>query len=125
MLHYVFSWFYLLFSGYNVIHNLCVNLAGNSRWVNSMEWSGKKDFGSSAEKPFMVDGKEAGVLKSYGPLSFLKVSSGIRKLKWVLPYQQSFWNKQSALQYRHIFVYSQIFSIQDRKGTFVEIIDIN
>jgi hypothetical protein len=55
-----------------------------------MEWSGKKDFGSSAEKPFMVDGKEAGVLKSYGPLSFLKVSSGICKLKRVLPYQQSF-----------------------------------
>jgi hypothetical protein len=58
-----------------------------------MEWSGKKDFGDSAEKPFTVDGKEAGVLKSYGPLSFLKVSSGIHKLKRVLPCQQSFWKQ--------------------------------
>jgi hypothetical protein len=39
-----------------------------------MEWSGKEAFVSSSEKPFTVDGKEAGVLKSHGPLSFLKVS---------------------------------------------------
>jgi hypothetical protein len=46
--------------------------------VNSMEWSGKEAFVSSSEEPFTVDGKEAGILKSYGPLSFLKVSSTIR-----------------------------------------------
>lgn len=46
---------------------------GNSRWVHSMEWSGQKDFVSSHESPFVVDGAEAGVLKSHGPLSFLKV----------------------------------------------------
>lgn len=40
-----------------------------------MEWSGKEAFVSSSEKPFTVDGKEAGVLKSHGPLSFLKVRS--------------------------------------------------
>ncbi|KAM0894558.1 hypothetical protein ACQ4PT_024392 [Festuca glaucescens] len=55
-------------------YDLICNWLGNSRWVNSMEWSGKKAFGDSAEKPFTVDGQEAGVLKSYGPLSFLKVS---------------------------------------------------
>jgi hypothetical protein len=38
-----------------------------------MEWSGKEAFVSSSDKPFTVDGKEAGVLKSHGPLSFLKV----------------------------------------------------
>lgn len=38
-----------------------------------MEWSGKEAFVSSSEEPFTVDGKEAGILKSYGPLSFLKV----------------------------------------------------
>ncbi|TVU33666.1 hypothetical protein EJB05_25498 [Eragrostis curvula] len=46
---------------------------GNSRWVHSMEWSGQKDFVSSHEQSFVVDGTEAGVLKSHGPLSFLKV----------------------------------------------------
>ncbi|XP_044334557.1 serine carboxypeptidase-like [Triticum aestivum] len=54
-------------------YDLICNWLGNSRWVDSMEWSGKKAFVSSTEKPFMVDGKEAGVLKSHGPLSFLKV----------------------------------------------------
>lgn len=38
-----------------------------------MEWSGQKDFVSSHEESFVVDGAEAGVLKSHGPLSFLKV----------------------------------------------------
>lgn len=39
-----------------------------------MEWSGQEKFVESQEVPFMVDGSEAGVLKNYGPLSFLKVS---------------------------------------------------
>ncbi|WVZ78199.1 hypothetical protein U9M48_025948 [Paspalum notatum var. saurae] len=47
--------------------------AGNSRWVHSMEWSGQKDFVSSPESSFVVDDAEAGVLKSHGALSFLKV----------------------------------------------------
>lgn len=38
-----------------------------------MEWSGQKKFGASPEVPFVVDDSEAGVLKSHGPLSFLKV----------------------------------------------------
>jgi len=36
-----------------------------------MVWKGS--FCLSSDKPFTVDGKEAGVLKSHGPLSFLKV----------------------------------------------------
>ncbi|KAF8700781.1 hypothetical protein HU200_034138 [Digitaria exilis] len=54
-------------------YDLICNWLGNSRWVNSMEWSGKEAYVSSSEKPFTVDGKEAGLLKSHGPLSFLKV----------------------------------------------------
>ncbi|KAG0486212.1 hypothetical protein HPP92_008307 [Vanilla planifolia] len=54
-------------------YDLICNWLGNSRWVHAMEWSGQQAFVSSAEKPFIVDGKEAGVLKTYGPLSFLKV----------------------------------------------------
>jgi hypothetical protein len=38
-----------------------------------MEWSGQKDFMLAPNESFIVDGKEAGVLKSHGLLSFLKV----------------------------------------------------
>ncbi|KAJ9545536.1 hypothetical protein OSB04_025243 [Centaurea solstitialis] len=54
-------------------YDLICNWLGNSRWVHAMEWSGTKEFGASAEVPFEVSGSEAGLLKSYGPLSFLKV----------------------------------------------------
>ncbi|XP_008805718.1 serine carboxypeptidase-like [Phoenix dactylifera] len=54
-------------------YDLICNWLGNSRWVHSMEWSGQQNFVSSSELSFTVDGKEAGVLKSHGPLSFLKV----------------------------------------------------
>nr|GMD35351.1 serine carboxypeptidase-like [Ipomoea batatas] len=54
-------------------YDLICNWLGNSRWVQSMEWSGQDDFVASSEVPFEVDGSEAGLLKSYGPLSFLKV----------------------------------------------------
>ncbi|KAJ4788395.1 Carboxypeptidase [Rhynchospora pubera] len=54
-------------------YDLICNWLGNSRWVQAMEWSGQKGFLAAPNKSFIVDGKEAGVLKSYGPLSFLKV----------------------------------------------------
>jgi serine carboxypeptidase-like clade 4 len=47
---------------------------GNSRWVHAMEWSGQQKFVASPEVPFVVNGSEAGVLKSHGALTFLKVS---------------------------------------------------
>lgn len=57
-------------------HFICRNtspLPGNSRWVQAMEWSGQKEFVASPDVPFEVDSAEAGLLKSHGPLSFLKV----------------------------------------------------
>ncbi|CAI0410932.1 unnamed protein product [Linum tenue] len=54
-------------------YDLICNWLGNSRWVHAMEWSGQKEFVSSPEIAFEVDGTEAGVLKTHGPLSFLKV----------------------------------------------------
>ncbi|KAG4982758.1 hypothetical protein AAZX31_10G099600 [Glycine max] len=68
----------LLEDGINLLvyageYDLICNWLGNSRWVHAMEWSGQKEFATSLEVPFVVDGSEAGLLKSYGPLSFLKV----------------------------------------------------
>ncbi|RDX81940.1 Serine carboxypeptidase-like 48 [Mucuna pruriens] len=53
--------------------DLICNWLGNSRWVHAMKWSGQKEFGASRTVPFLVDSAEAGVLKSHGPLAFLKV----------------------------------------------------
>ncbi|KAJ1435987.1 Serine carboxypeptidase, serine active site [Sesbania bispinosa] len=68
----------LLEDGINLLvyageYDLICNWLGNSRWVHAMEWSGQKAFVASPDVPFVVDGSEAGLLKSYGPLSFLKV----------------------------------------------------
>lgn len=38
-----------------------------------MEWSGQQEFGAAATVPFVVEGAEAGQMKSHGPLTFLKV----------------------------------------------------
>ncbi|XXG75125.1 hypothetical protein AAC387_Pa07g3705 [Persea americana] len=54
-------------------YDLICNWLGNFRWVNSMEWSGRTMFDPVPMEPFSVDGEEAGQLKTYGPLSFLKV----------------------------------------------------
>lgn len=54
-------------------YDLICNWLGNFRWVNSMVWSGQHNFSEAPMLPFKINGKEAGLLKSYGPLSFLKV----------------------------------------------------
>ena len=47
---------------------------GNSRWVDQLNWSNQKEYGSAKRVPFLVDGKEAGLMKNHGPLTFLKVN---------------------------------------------------
>ncbi|GLU11878.1 hypothetical protein SLE2022_285980 [Rubroshorea leprosula] len=54
-------------------YDLICNWLGNYRWVNALNWSGQKDFLAAPMVPFVVDRKEAGKLKTHGPLSFLKV----------------------------------------------------
>ncbi|KAL6199862.1 hypothetical protein ACLB2K_029644 [Fragaria x ananassa] len=54
-------------------YDLICNWLGNSNWVHAMEWSGQKAFEASLTVPFKVGGAEAGLLKSHGPLAFLKV----------------------------------------------------
>ena len=58
--------------------------AGNSRWVEQMNWSGQKDFGAAKTVPFLVDGKEAGLMKNHGPLTFLKVNR-------IMPMNQTYY----------------------------------
>ncbi|MFS8011722.1 putative carboxypeptidase C [Helianthus anomalus] len=55
-------------------YGLVGNWIGNSRWVHAMSWSGQKDFVSASNVSFIiVDGKEAGILKNHGPLTYIKV----------------------------------------------------
>ncbi|XP_058755098.1 serine carboxypeptidase-like [Vicia villosa] len=53
-------------------YDLICNWLGNSQWVHAMKWSGQEQFGASKTVSFLVDGKTAGLLNSYEPLSFLK-----------------------------------------------------
>ncbi|KAL9663140.1 hypothetical protein QQ045_027979 [Rhodiola kirilowii] len=54
-------------------YDLICNWMGNSKWVNAMPWSGQKGFVAANTISYVVDGKEAGLVKSFGPLTFLKV----------------------------------------------------
>ncbi|XP_052184116.1 serine carboxypeptidase-like [Diospyros lotus] len=54
-------------------YDLICNWLGNSRWVKEMKWSGQKNFTASPTVQFLVDGREAGLMTSHGPLTFLKV----------------------------------------------------
>ncbi|KAK9078519.1 hypothetical protein SSX86_002576 [Deinandra increscens subsp. villosa] len=54
-------------------YDLICNWLGNYRWVEAMKWSGQLEFKASSVTKFEVDGKEAGLLKKHGPLTFLKV----------------------------------------------------
>ncbi|MFS7966909.1 putative carboxypeptidase C [Helianthus anomalus] len=55
-------------------YDLICNWLGNSRWVHAMSWSDQKDFISASNVSFIVDGKEAGILKNHGPLTLYNVS---------------------------------------------------
>ncbi|KAL1542697.1 serine carboxypeptidase-like [Salvia divinorum] len=57
--------------------DLICNWLGNSRWVENMRWSGRRRFVSAKSVPFKVGGAEAGLRKSYGGLSFLKVYNAV------------------------------------------------
>ncbi|CAI0544050.1 unnamed protein product [Linum tenue] len=54
-------------------YDLICNWAGNSEWVNALNWSGQPGFDAAQTVPFVVGGRKAGELKSYGPLALLKV----------------------------------------------------
>ncbi|KAK9126607.1 hypothetical protein Scep_015453 [Stephania cephalantha] len=54
-------------------YDLICNWLGNSRWVHALEWSGKEEFSKAANVSFNVEGAEAGIMKSYGPVIFIKV----------------------------------------------------
>nr|GMD24079.1 serine carboxypeptidase-like [Ipomoea batatas] len=68
----------LLEDGINLLvyvgeYDLICNWLGNLRWVGALQWSGHKGFRAAPNVKFVVDGKEKGIQKSHGPLTFLKV----------------------------------------------------
>ncbi|KAL9660083.1 hypothetical protein QQ045_024894 [Rhodiola kirilowii] len=68
----------LLEKGINVLiyageYDLICNWLGNLRWLDAIKWSGHKSFAAANLTSYTVDGKEAGLIKRSGPLTFLKV----------------------------------------------------
>jgi hypothetical protein len=47
---------------------------GNRRWVDSLEWAGSAEWAAATDEVWTVGGKEAGKVKTSGPLSFVSVS---------------------------------------------------
>jgi len=49
------------------------NWIGNKAWTLEMEWPGKDNFNAAADKSWSVNNKKAGVLRTSGGFSFLRV----------------------------------------------------
>jgi len=49
------------------------NHIGNLAWVEAMHWSGRKKFNRAKERRWVVDGQEAGQVRTSGKLTFLRV----------------------------------------------------
>ncbi|GFP79688.1 serine carboxypeptidase-like [Phtheirospermum japonicum] len=54
-------------------YDFICNWLGNFIWVAEMQWWGHKGFWWARQGPFKVDGANAGSIKRYGPLTFVKV----------------------------------------------------
>lgn len=57
--------------------DLICNHLGNRRWVDGLEWSGAQGWSQAQDKPWVVKGKQAGEVTSYGTLSFVKVFQAV------------------------------------------------
>lgn len=50
------------------------NWIGNKKWTLKLEWPGKEGFNKAEDAPYKTDnGKDVGMLRSFGGLSFLQV----------------------------------------------------
>jgi cathepsin A (carboxypeptidase C) len=49
------------------------NWLGNKMWTLKLEWPGKEAFNQAEDKPYMVNGKEAGKVRSSGGFHFMQV----------------------------------------------------
>jgi cathepsin A (carboxypeptidase C) len=49
------------------------NFLGNKKWTLELDWDGKVEFQNAADTPWMVDGVEGGLSKSYEGFTFLQV----------------------------------------------------
>ncbi|KAM7496816.1 hypothetical protein LguiA_021230 [Lonicera macranthoides] len=79
----------LLEDGINMLiyageYDFICNWLGNSRWVAAVKWSGQKAFVGAPTVSFSVDGAEAGQMKSYGPLIFLKIDRSVGRPPFAL-----------------------------------------
>ncbi|XP_038721949.1 serine carboxypeptidase-like 48 [Tripterygium wilfordii] len=68
----------LLLDGIKVLiyagdQDLICNWVGNLKWVSEMKWYGKEEFEKVSNVSFVVDDVDAGLLRNYGPLTFIKV----------------------------------------------------
>mmetsp|Transcript_22592 Transcript_22592/g.49537 ORF Transcript_22592/g.49537 Transcript_22592/m.49537 type:complete len:485 (-) Transcript_22592:38-1492(-) len=49
------------------------NWLGNEKWTLALDWGHKAEFSAAGKKPFLVEGKEVGELRSHANFHFLRV----------------------------------------------------
>lgn len=57
--------------------DLICNWLGNRRWVDGLEWSGSQGWSQAQDKPWKVDGKQAGEVTQFDTLSFVKIYGAV------------------------------------------------
>ena len=55
------------------------NYIGGREWTLAMEWPGQNGFNSASENPWNVQGKPAGLSRSFDSFTFLQVYNAGRK----------------------------------------------
>ena len=53
--------------------DLICNWVGNRAWVDKLKWTGSEEWAAGSDVEWSVDGKPAGMVKTVGPLTFLRV----------------------------------------------------
>lgn len=55
------------------LQDLICNWVGNKQWLDALPWAGAARWAAAADEAWVVRGKQAGTVRTVGPLSFVRV----------------------------------------------------
>ena len=58
---------------------------GNERWLDALPWSNATEFQTAKEEIWVVNGTEAGSVRTASGLSFVKIADAVRQTRFCLP----------------------------------------
>ena len=63
---------------------------GNERWLDALPWSNATEFQTAKEETWVVNGTEAGSVRSASGLSFVKVADAVRQRASVSAFEHKY-----------------------------------